>query len=142
MLRLADLYKSMDDIESAVPAYLSYCEDEKTIPDKASLCRAFKTLSNYYESISNHERATFFAYKCIEYDEVMRRPFYRIEHRNLFFFHFFFQTKAEGLSLLKSIENCRTSMPPRASERSPEGSEISMDESDVQFNYASMSTDP
>lgn len=70
MLRLADLYKAMNNIQSAVTAYLSYCEDEKTIQDKASLCRAFKTLSNYYEGNGNHERATHFAYKCMEYDEV------------------------------------------------------------------------
>lgn len=70
MLRLADLYKSMDDIENAVEAYLLYCDDEKSIVDKQSLCRAYKTLSNYYESISNYERATYFAYKCMEYDEV------------------------------------------------------------------------
>lgn len=71
MLRLADLYKSLNDIDNAVPAYLRYCEDEKVITDKSALCRAFKTLSHYYESISNNERATHFAYKCLEYDEVV-----------------------------------------------------------------------
>lgn len=53
-----------------------------------------------------------------------------------------FQTKAEGLSLLKAIENCRASMQTRGAGRSPEGSEISMDESDIQFPDASMVTDP
>lgn len=54
----------------------------------------------------------------------------------------YFQTKAEGLSLLKAIENCRANMQARAAARSPEGSEISMDESDLQFPDASMATDP
>lgn len=70
VLRIADLYNSMNNIASALPAYLSYCENENIITDKASLCRAFKILSTYFQSISNYERATYYAYRCLKYDEV------------------------------------------------------------------------
>lgn len=70
LLRLADLYHKLGDIEKAVPAYLSFCSDERAAVDKGSLCRAFVTLGNYYESIGNYDEASCFAYKCLEYDDV------------------------------------------------------------------------
>lgn len=70
LLRLADLFKKLGDIESAVPAYLSFCSDERAAVDKASLCRALVTLGNYYESIGHFDRASHFAYRCLEYDDV------------------------------------------------------------------------
>lgn len=70
LLRLADLFKRLGDIESAVPAYLSFCSDERAAVDKASLCRALVTLGNYYESIGNFDQASQFAYRCLEFDDV------------------------------------------------------------------------
>lgn len=70
LLRLADLYKKLGDIVSAVPNYLNFCADERAGVDKSSLCRAFITLGNYYESIGNSEEASHFAYRCLEYDDV------------------------------------------------------------------------
>lgn len=72
LLRLADLYTKMGDIESAVPAYLNFCSDERAAVDKGALCHAFVTLGNYYESIGNFDDASHFAYRCLEYDDVSR----------------------------------------------------------------------
>lgn len=57
------------DIESALPAYLSYCMDERAAVDKPSLY-PYITLGNYYEYRGNCDEASHFAYKCLESDEV------------------------------------------------------------------------
>lgn len=69
--KLAELYEAMNDVENAVSAYLNYCSDEKAITDKQSLCKAFTYLGHYYEKQGNYDRASHFAYKCLEYDEVI-----------------------------------------------------------------------
>ena len=70
LLRLAELYNKLGDIESAVPAYLSFCADERAAVDKSSLCQAFVMLGNYYEKKGNYDKASHFAYRCLEYDDV------------------------------------------------------------------------
>lgn len=87
LLRLADLYKKLGDIENAVPAYMNFCKDERAVVDKGSLCRAFVTLGNYYESIGNYSEATHFAYRCLEYDDVSKWHCF-ILYSNLFFFSY------------------------------------------------------
>lgn len=68
--KLAELYDKMGDTKNAVPTYLAYSADEKSIYDKQSLCKAFLYLGHYYESEGNYEKASCFAYKCLEYDDV------------------------------------------------------------------------
>lgn len=85
LLRMGNLYEKLEDIESAVPIYIEYCKDERVIPDKASLCRAYLTLGTYYERIGQFDEAAHYAYKCLEYDDV----------------------KAEAQELLDTIKNKR-----------------------------------
>lgn len=70
LLRLGNLYEKLGDIENAVPAYIEFCKDERAIVDKSSLCRAYITLGNYYESIGKYDDASHFAYKCLAYEDV------------------------------------------------------------------------
>lgn len=104
--KLAELYEKIGDVENAVPAYLSYCSDEKSIIDKQTLCKAFIYLGNYYESKGNYDKASHFAYKCLEYDE----------------------TKGEANALLKTINNKRSQMLEEIA-IDPIYNEVTMDES-------------
>lgn len=70
LLRLGNLYEKLGDIENAVPAYIEFCKDERAIVDKASLCRAYITLGNYYESTGRYDEAAHYAYKCLSHDDV------------------------------------------------------------------------
>lgn len=85
LLRMGNLYEKLEDIESAVPIYIEYCKDERIVPDKASLCRAYITLGSYYERMGQYDEAAHYAYKCLEYDDV----------------------KAEAQELLDTIKNKR-----------------------------------
>lgn len=89
LLRLGNLYEKLGNIESAVPAYIEFCKDERAIADKASLCRAYITLGNYYESINKYDDASHFAYKCLGHDDV----------------------KTEAQALLNTIKNKRNLNP-------------------------------
>lgn len=82
---MAKLYEKQGETEKAIPAFLKFCSDEKLIADKASLCHAYMTLGNYYEKIEDLDKASYFAYKCLDYEEMKR----------------------EAESLLKSIANKR-----------------------------------
>uniref|UniRef100_A0A182NUJ0 Cyclosome subunit 8 n=1 Tax=Anopheles dirus TaxID=7168 RepID=A0A182NUJ0_9DIPT len=90
---MAKLYEKQGEIEKAIPAFLSFCSDEKLIADKASLCHAYMTLGNYYEKHEDFDKATHFAYKCLDFEE----------------------TKREAESLLKIIANKRAHMKATAS---------------------------
>ncbi|XP_050077314.1 cell division cycle protein 23 homolog [Anopheles maculipalpis] len=69
---MAKLYEKQGETEKAIPAFLKFCSDEKLIADKASLCHAYMTLGNYYEKIEDFEKASHFAYKCLDYEEMKR----------------------------------------------------------------------
>uniref|UniRef100_A0A182PJI1 Cyclosome subunit 8 n=1 Tax=Anopheles epiroticus TaxID=199890 RepID=A0A182PJI1_9DIPT len=86
---MAKLYEKQGETDKAIPAFLKFCSDEKLIADKASLCHAYMTLGNYYEKIEDLDKASYFAYKCLDYEELKR----------------------EAESLLKSIANKRASKP-------------------------------
>lgn len=70
LLRLGNLYEKMKDIDNAVPVYIEFCKDERSIVDKASLCRCYITLGNYYEHKGKLDEASHYAYKCLEFDDV------------------------------------------------------------------------
>lgn len=89
LLRLGNLYEKLGDIENAVPVYIEFCKDERSIVDKASLCRAYITLGNYYERNGNFEDASHYAHKCLAYDDV----------------------KIEAQALLNTIKNKRNISP-------------------------------
>lgn len=89
LLRLGNLYEKLGDIESAVPVYIEFCKDERSIPDKSSLCRAYITLGNYYERTGAFDDASHYAYKCLAYDDV----------------------KIEAQALLNTIKNKRNISP-------------------------------
>lgn len=90
LLRLGNLYEKLADIESAVPIYIEYCKDERSIVDKVSLARAFITLGNYFEKTNRLNEASQYAYKCLEYDN----------------------TKMEAQALLNTIKNKRGQISP------------------------------
>ncbi|XP_035914825.1 cell division cycle protein 23 homolog [Anopheles stephensi] len=107
---MAKLYEKQGETEKAIPAFLKFCSDEKLIADKASLCHAYMTLGNYYEKIEDLDKASYFAYKCLDYEEMKR----------------------EAESLLKSIANKRAhtkattsataaTQPPGTAKASEEG---------------------
>lgn len=126
LLRLGNLYEKMGNIESAIPAYVEFCREERAVADKLSLCRAYITLGNYYESIGKYDDASHYAYKCLAHEEV----------------------KTEAQALLNTIKNKRNSNPmaasagpivssatSRLSPTQPDLSEslqISLDESDME----------
>lgn len=89
LLRLGNLYEKLGDIESAVPVYIEFCKDERSIADKGSLCRAYITLGNYYERSGQFDDASHYAYKCLAYDDV----------------------KIEAQALLNTIKNKRNISP-------------------------------
>lgn len=60
----------LGDIESAVPIYIEFCKDDRAVADKASLCRAYITLGNYYERHGQFDEASHYAYKCLSHDDV------------------------------------------------------------------------
>lgn len=105
--KLAELYEKIGDVENAVSTFLSYCSDEELIVDKQSMCKAFIYLGNYYESKGNFDKASHFAYKCLEYDE----------------------TKGEANSLLKTIHNKQSVMLKTVDDSIY--NEITMDESEL-----------
>ncbi|XP_031618954.1 cell division cycle protein 23 homolog [Contarinia nasturtii] len=89
LLKLGNLYEKLGDIESAVPVYIEFCKDERTIVDKASLCRAYITLGNYYERSGKFDEASRYAHKCLGFDDV----------------------KIEAQALLNTIKNKRNISP-------------------------------
>lgn len=86
LYNLARLYEKRDEIEKAIPALLRFCSDEKAVADKSSLCHAYMTLGNFYEKNDQFDKASHFAYKCLEHEE----------------------TKREAEALLKTIANKRS----------------------------------
>lgn len=70
LLRLGNLYEKLGDIDNAVPIYIEFCKDERAVADKASLCRAYITLGNYYERNGQYDDASHYAYKCLSHDDV------------------------------------------------------------------------
>lgn len=93
LLRMGNLYEKLGNVEAAVPAYIEFCKDERAIADKSSLCRAYITLGNYYESIGKYDDASHFAHKCLNFEDV----------------------KTEAQALLNTIKNKRSSNPTAAS---------------------------
>ncbi|KFB47820.1 hypothetical protein ZHAS_00015776 [Anopheles sinensis] len=85
LFSLARLYEKTHEMEKAIPVFLSFCRDEKVVADKASLYHAYMTLATHYEKVEDFEKASHFAYKCLDYED----------------------TKREAESLLKSIANKR-----------------------------------
>uniref|UniRef100_A0A182J1T8 Cyclosome subunit 8 n=1 Tax=Anopheles atroparvus TaxID=41427 RepID=A0A182J1T8_ANOAO len=85
LFSLAKLYEKQGEMEKAVVEYLNFCREEKVVADKSSLCHAYMTLANFYEKRDEFDKATHFAYKCLDYED----------------------TKREAESLLKSIANKR-----------------------------------
>lgn len=86
LLRLGNLYEKLGDIDNAVPIYIEFCKDERAVADKASLCRAYITLGNYYERSGQYDDASHYAYKCLSHDDV----------------------KVEAQALLNTIKNKRS----------------------------------
>ncbi|XP_036327732.1 cell division cycle protein 23 homolog [Rhagoletis pomonella] len=86
MCKLAGLYEKRGEYEDAVQCYIMYCDDERAATDKQSLYHGFMTLANYYESKGQFDKASHYAYKCLESDE----------------------RKSEAKALLKTIENKRS----------------------------------
>ncbi|XP_053695283.1 cell division cycle protein 23 homolog [Sabethes cyaneus] len=121
LYNLARLYEKQDEIDKAIPALLRFCSDEKTVADKSSLCHAYMTLGNFYEKNEQFDKASHFAYKCLEHEE----------------------TKREAEALLKTIANKRSLKAAAAAARSGSAAtgkakiseidleEVEMDESNV-----------
>ncbi|XP_011178435.1 cell division cycle protein 23 homolog [Zeugodacus cucurbitae] len=86
MCKLAGLHEKRGEIEDAVQCYIMYCDDERAATDKQSLYHGFMTLANYYEGKGQFDKASHYAYKCLESDE----------------------RKSEAKALLKTIENKRS----------------------------------
>lgn len=70
--RMGNLFEKLNDVESAIPIYIEFCKDERLVPDKASLCRAYITLGNYYMRLGQYDEASHYAYKCLEYNDLKR----------------------------------------------------------------------
>ncbi|KAI8117955.1 Cell division cycle protein 23 like protein [Lucilia cuprina] len=85
MYKMANLHEKLGALDLAVKCYIMYCNDERAAADKQSLYHGYMTLANYYESKEEYDRASHYAYKCLESDD----------------------RKSEAKSLLKTIENKR-----------------------------------
>ncbi|TMW41168.1 hypothetical protein DOY81_013753, partial [Sarcophaga bullata] len=85
MYKMANLHEKLGALDLAVKCYIMYCNDERAAADKQSLYHGYMTLANYYESNGEYDRASHYAYKCLESDD----------------------RKSEAKSLLKTIENKR-----------------------------------
>ncbi|KXJ72407.1 cell division cycle protein 23 homolog [Aedes albopictus] len=123
LYNLARLYERREEIEKAIPAFLRYCSDEKAVADKSSLCHAYLTLGSFYEKHEQFDKASHFAYKCLEYEE----------------------SKREAEALLKTIANKRSEKAANAAAAAKETpstsgkekttdmdlEEVEMDESNV-----------
>lgn len=70
--RMGNLFEKLNDVDSAIPIYIEFCKDERLVPDKASLCRAYITLGNYYMRLGQYDEASHYAYKCLEYNDLKR----------------------------------------------------------------------
>lgn len=70
MYKMANLHEKLGAFNSAVQCYIMYCNDESAIADKQSLYHGFMTCANYYESNGDYERASYYAYKCLDSEEV------------------------------------------------------------------------
>ncbi|XP_073827165.1 cell division cycle protein 23 [Musca autumnalis] len=86
MFKMANLHEKLGEFDLAVHCYMLYCSDERAAADKQSLYHGYMTLANYYESKGEYDRASHYAYKCLESDD----------------------RKSEAKSLLKTIENKRS----------------------------------
>jgi anaphase-promoting complex subunit 8 len=110
MFKLASLYEKLGDLTNAVPAYLNFCEDERAVVDKTSLCRAYMVLANYYDKEQSYDKATYFANKCLDHEEA----------------------KSEAKALLKHIANKREKQAAGAAgELTANVEEIEMEECDM-----------
>ncbi|XP_065358342.1 cell division cycle protein 23 homolog [Calliphora vicina] len=85
MYKMANLHEKLGALDLAVKCYIMYCDDDRAAADKQSLYHGYMTLANYYESKEEYDRASHYAYKCLESDD----------------------RKSEAKSLLKTIENKR-----------------------------------
>uniref|UniRef100_A0A1B0FIR9 Cyclosome subunit 8 n=1 Tax=Glossina morsitans morsitans TaxID=37546 RepID=A0A1B0FIR9_GLOMM len=86
MYKMANLHEKLGDYDLAANCYATYCDDERAATDKQSLYHGYMTLANFYENKGEYDRASYYAYKCLESDD----------------------RKSEAKSLLKTIENKRT----------------------------------
>ncbi|XP_067625055.1 cell division cycle protein 23 homolog [Eurosta solidaginis] len=86
MCKLAGLHERLGEFDDAVQCYIMYCADERAATDKQSLYHGYMTLANYYENKEQFDKASHYAYKCLESDE----------------------RKSEAKALLKTIENKRS----------------------------------
>lgn len=75
MYKMANLHEKLGAYNLAVQCYVMYCNDERVIADKQSLFHGYMTLANYYESHGDYDRASHYAYKCLESEEVSRKLF-------------------------------------------------------------------
>uniref|UniRef100_A0A1A9WZY1 Cyclosome subunit 8 n=1 Tax=Glossina brevipalpis TaxID=37001 RepID=A0A1A9WZY1_9MUSC len=86
MYKMANLHEKLGDYDLAANCYAKYCDDERAATDKQSLYHGYMTLANFYENKGEYDRASYYAYKCLESDD----------------------RKSEAKSLLKTIENKRS----------------------------------
>lgn len=70
MYKMANLHEKLGALDLAVKCYIMYCNDERAAADKQSLYHGYMTLANYYESKEEYDRASHYAYKCLESDDV------------------------------------------------------------------------
>lgn len=69
LFNLGRLYEKRLEYDKAIPAMLRFCSDDKAVADKSNLCQAYMTLGNYYERNDQFDKASHFAYKCLEHEE-------------------------------------------------------------------------
>ncbi|XP_026468808.1 cell division cycle protein 23 homolog [Ctenocephalides felis] len=116
LLKSAKLYEKLGERDSAAAAYTEFCLDEFR-PDNVDLHSAHKFLATYHASINQFEKASHYAFKCLDHDD----------------------NKNEAKALLKMIAFKRTEQNDTG--KIPESGtiteSINMDESEVNENTPS-----
>lgn len=68
--KMANIYEKLGTFAKAVICYERYCNTDRSLNDKQSYYHGLMTLATYYESQNEFGKASFYAYKCMESEDV------------------------------------------------------------------------
>ncbi|CAD6998419.1 cell division cycle protein 23 homolog [Ceratitis capitata] len=86
MWKLGGLHERRGEKDDAAQCYIIFSDDERATTDKQNLYHSLMVLATYFEERGEFDKASHYAYKCLESDEK----------------------KSEAKALLKTIENKRS----------------------------------
>lgn len=74
--KMANMYEKLGTFAKAILCYEKYCNADQPYNDKQSYFHGMMTLASYYESTNDYGKASYYAYKCLDSEEVISISFY------------------------------------------------------------------